>query len=664
VFTLPEPSNTRSEGDVLFRKLLDTAPDAVVIADAAGNIVLVNIQTELLFGYGRDELVGKPVEILLPARLRDHHVEHRARYARAPRVRPMGVGMELLGCRRDGSEFPIEISLSPLPTDEGLLTSASIRDVSERKARDAEIVRIQGHLLSAVESIPGGFAIFDASDRLVLCNAACRELMAIDADDAMGRTFVEILDGALDAGSFVLREMSRADFRAQCLAHHEDPSGALDVLSQDGRHLRMVVRPTREGGSVCAVWDITDHVNHEKELKRAQELAEAASSAKTEFLASMSHELRTPLNAILGFAQLLQRDKKEPLSERHRERIAHVIKGGEHLLKLIDEVLDLARIEAGQVLVSTERVAVAPVLDEVKTTLESMASAREVKLEIAPGSLQVPDVLADRTRLKQILMNYGSNAVKYGRKGGEVLLAARALGSTVRLEVRDDGLGIPLAKQDKIFQPFHRAGQEAGPIEGTGIGLAISKRLAELMGGSVGFESVEAQGSCFWVELRLHFAQQTETKAESPPITAASEALSSATGARYRVVYIEDNPSNIAFMEDLMADFDAVELISAPTAEIGLELVRRYRPELVIMDINLPGMNGIEATQLLHARPETRDIPVIALSAAAMVRDARRVAEAGFYRFLTKPVRVAELSAALEEILTKAPSSAPAISAV
>lgn len=632
-------------------QLLEAAPDPTVVVDDQGRIVLVNRQTEKVFGYQRDELVGQKIELLIPERFRGPHVSRREAYLEAPKTRPMGSGLELFGRRQDGQEFPVEISLSPLTLGDRILVSASVRDITDRKRNERTVRRMQGHLLSAIESIQGAFAIFDAADRLVLCNSTCRYLLGRRVDgEIIGSTFETLIDLNLQAGTFEVGEWSPEEFRAACLAYHRSPEGALDLRTADQRNIRLVERRTAEGGTVTTIWDVTDEVEREKELLRARTLAEAASSAKSEFLASMSHELRTPLNAILGFAQLLRRDKKMPLAERHLERVDHVLKGGEHLLRLIDDVLDLARIEAGRVTVSLEPVAVAEVLAEVKSTLGPMASRAEVNLVVLPVPATTPKVLADRTRFKQILMNYGSNAIKYGRRNGEVLFQPQGGDGRLRLTVIDDGMGIDAEKQDKMFSPFHRAGQETGSIEGTGIGLAITKRLAELMGGSVGFTSVAGKGSEFWVELPL--------AGETPPVQ-ESEArldipgLAQTDGPRFLVVYIEDNPSNIAFMEDLLADFERVDLITAPTAEIGLELVRARQPHVVIMDIHLPGMNGIEAMRRLQEWPETREIPVIGLSAAAMVRDAARVEGAGFYRYLTKPVKVDEFARVLDELLAR-----------
>jgi len=651
----------RQRAERKFRSLLESAPDAIVIVDLHGKITLVNAQTEKVFGYPRAELIGQLVDMLVPKRLRGAHRVHREGYAHGPKPRNMGAGLELYGLRKDGSEFPVEISLSPLETEDGTWVSTAIRDISERRLTEATARLASDRLLSAVESIQGMLALYDADDRLVLCNSACRELLGRGSPGPIiGRTFAELLQDAVNGNLFDLGERTPHDFVSAWLSYRQNPFGVFDVRTQAGQSYRVADRRTLEGGVVSTMWDTTADVQREADLVHARASAESANSAKSEFLSSMSHELRTPLNAILGFAQLLQRDRKSPLNDRQLEKLDYVLKGGEHLLRLIDDILDLSRVEAGRVSVSAEPVGVVDVLSEVKSTLAPMATRLGVELLLEPLPDTSLQVIADRTRFAQILINFGSNSIKYNRPGGVVRFEVSSAGSaSLRVHVIDDGIGIPLDKQDKIFQPFQRAGQEAGPIEGTGIGLAITRRLAELMAGSVGFVSVPGKGSEFWLELPLHEADHIPMPSSIPRM--ASETLATLSEPSYKVVYIEDNPSNIAFMRDLLEDFERINLIAIPTAEVGIEVVREQLPDLVIMDINLPGMSGFEATQRLREWPETAEIPVIALTAAAMVGDRKRASKAGFRKYLTKPVKVDELLQALRELLpARGPSSADA----
>jgi PAS domain S-box-containing protein len=641
--------------DLPFRELVDAAPDGVVVCDQTGAIVLVNAEAERMFGYSADELRGQKIDVLVPERARGAHDRHLAGYTGAPRLRPMGIGMELTGRRKDGSEIPVEISLSPIRTSSGLLVTAGIRDVTERRKLERENRKANAYLLSAVDAVREAFALFDEQDRVILVNSAARQLLGSAIEGSIiGMRFPDLLDKALRAGVFDFSNETRERLQDRWLAYHREPAGVLEVRTGTGRYLRVADTKTAEHGTVSTIADVTDDVLHADELRNAREAAESASAAKSEFLSSMSHELRTPLNAILGFAQLLERDRRQPLSERQIERLQHVLRGGEHLLKLIDDVLDLSRIEAGRITMSPEPVNAREVLGEVVATLEPMATRAGIAIEAPAGGGDLPRLLADRTRVAQILMNFGSNAIKYGKQGGHVRFAiAQPDPTCLRITVTDDGLGIAADKQAKLFEPFQRAGQETGPIEGTGIGLTITKRLAEMMKGRVGFTSEIDRGSEFWVEIPVHRRMAVE------PAAAVAEASRSPLAAgvgRYKVIYVEDNPSNIAFMEDLIEELPSVELITAPTAEIGLELIHAHRPDIVIMDINLPGMSGFDAMQRLRASPETRDIPVIGLSAAALLKDTKRAKESGFARYLTKPIKVDELTRTLEELLARVPA--------
>lgn len=514
----------------------------------------------------------------------------------------------------------------------------------ERRRMEDELAAAQAEIADLWNRAPIGYHSLDAEGRFLHVNQT--EL------DMLGYSRQEMVDGRMSFPDLLtpasLQRFGETFSRFKADGMLRDVE--FELRRRDGTIVPVRVTATAvrdaEGNFVAsrsAVRDISEQRAAETARELALEEAEAASAAKSQFLSRMSHELRTPLNSVLGFAQLLEADHLNP---DQRESVAYIRRAGQHLLDLINEVLDISRIEQGRLTISVEPVAVHECLEEVASFVAPMAAERGVDIGLDDIASCAPVVLADRQRLRQVLLNFMANAVKYNRHGGAIRVGCgTAPEGMVRIAVTDTGPGIPRASQHRLFQPFDRLGAEATDVEGSGMGLALSKALAGAMGGQVGVESEVGRGSTFWIMLPRGTAatapESTQPRAVDRP---------AADGEERVVLYIEDNPANLRLVERIIAGMPRVRLMTAIQGRIGLDLAREHRPDLVLLDVHLPDIDGGTVLSSLRLDPTTADIPVVILSADASEIQRRTLLGKGAVAYLTKPVNVSELVATIERL--------------
>lgn len=508
----------------------------------------------------------------------------------------------------------------------------------------AEANRFERLLGQAFAAIPGRMLMFDADGRLAVPNRVGRYVPVEEFTPLIreGATLSDLVH-SLAATGVVLDAQADPEGWAEAQLEKYRSGEGTTYRHADGRVFEVLQSKTSDGGTVFLTHDVTELHDAAAAAEEARAVAETANQAKSEFLARMSHELRTPLNAIIGFGQMLEMDRQQTLTGDQKEYAEHIIKSGQHLLSLVAEVLDLAGIEAGRLKLSIEPVSAKAAISDVLKIMAPVAAKAGVSLRFDDSQ---PDLQAgaDVQRLRQVLLNLVSNAIKYSRADGMVAIELTRRDDAVRVAVADDGIGIEAGQQKHLFTPFSRLGQENSAIEGVGIGLALSKSLVEAMEGEIGFESEAGTGSTFWIDL------PAAREAEAALDAAEAEAIGAAAGG-YSLLYVEDNPSNVRLMEHLVATLDDVRMYAAPSGSIGLDLARAHRPDIIVLDLNLPGMNGTEVLRQLKAHPSSWNTPVIALTAAAMPNDVKRGLAAGFYRYITKPLDVNAFLAAVSDAL-------------
>jgi len=474
-----------------FRDLLESTPDAIVMVNVTGCIVLVNSQAESVFGHSRSDLLGQPIEILLPQRFRTAHLFHRGSFFNQPRTRTMGAGLELYGLRSTGEEFPVEISLSPLRTPEGTLVMSAIRDITDRKKAEQKFRAL-------LESAPDAMVIVNRDGEIVLINSQTERLFGYSRAELLGQRIEVLVPARYQSRHSLHRTSYFGSPKVRAMGAGLELYGLRKNGTEFPVEISLSPLETEEGVLISsAIRDATDRKQFEESLQQASRM-------KSEFLANMSHELRTPLNGIIGFAELLVDEKVGPLSATQKEFLTDILSSGQHLLQLINDVLDLAKVEAGKMDVYPESVGLRQLIDEVRALVSPLAGRKnmDIRIDVAP---ELAVVTLDAQRFKQVLLNLLSNAVKFTDDHGRVdVTVGPESPGRLKLEVRDTGIGIAEADLCKLFREFQQLDSgSARRYEGTGLGLALTKKIVEVQNGSIEVASVVGVGSTFTVILPL-----------------------------------------------------------------------------------------------------------------------------------------------------------------
>ena len=653
--------------------IFNSANFSSIATDARGVIQIFNVGAERMLGYAAIDVMNK----ITPADISDpQEVIARAKALSLELGTPITPGFEALVfkasrtiediyeltyIRKDGSRFPAVVSVTALRDAQGLIIGYLLigTDNTARKQIEAEQEKLaqrlrdhQFYTRSLFEANIDALITTDPAGIITDVNKQMEALTDCTRDELIGAPFKNY---------FTDPERAEASIKL-VLSERKVTNFELTACTRDGKETVVSYNATtfydrnrNLQGVFAAARDVTERKRLDEvlqgknaELENAKVVAEKANLAKSEFLSSMSHELRSPLNAILGFAQLMDSEAPPPTTAQ-KASIHQILHAGWYLLELINEILDLAVVESGKLSLSLEPVALGEVLNECQAMIKPAGQKHDLTLTF-PDLAAPCFVLADRVRLKQVLINLLSNATKYNRPGGTVFVDCHpASEGRLRISVRDTGPGLAPEKLAQLFQPFNRLGQEHSSEEGTGIGLVMSKLLVEMMGGHIGAESTVDVGSVFWFELRAATAPELEAESREP-LAAVRDRLPM-RAAKRTLLYVEDNSANLNLVEQLIARRPDLQLLSAMDGTLGIELARRNQPEVILMDINLPGMSGIQALRILAEDPLTRHIPVLAISANAMLGDIKKGMDAGFFRYLTKPINVNEFMQALDAAL-------------
>ena len=622
------------DGGVDFEQFFVRSRDLMVVAEADGYFTLVNAAWRDVLGWELEELRSEPFMSFV------HPDDVEATSAQFER---QGLGESAIEFEnryrcRDGSYRWLQWNASPL---DGVVY-ASARDITSRKELEAELRESEAQSRSVLSTAWASIIAIDSEGLIVGFNPAAERTFGYEAHEVLGRNVMMLMPEPYHSehDGYLARYQETGESRIIGFSRE------VEGRRKDGTLFPMDLAVSQvEVGSrrrfIGIGRDISESVAAMAAVGESRAAAERANAAKSQFLSRMSHELRTPLNAVLGFAQLLELDE---LSADQHDSVEHITKAGRHLLVLIDEVLDLSRVESGELRLSMEPVSLADVVGDAVGMVRPLAAASGVRIDGLGGGGE-QHVRADRQRLKQVMVNLLANAVKYNREGGDVSVTGEAVSDgRIRLVVADTGIGIAEHDLARLFSPFERLGAEQSDVEGTGLGLALTKQLVKAMGGETGATSQTGVGSSFWVELSVVDAP-AEQPAETLPPTVVPAPLSS---RERTVLYVEDNPSNVKLVERIVARRPEVTLLVAMQGRIALELAREHQPSLILLDLHLPDMSGEEVLARLRAEPRTSATPVVVLSADATPGQVQRLRANGATDYLTKPFDISRLLAVID----------------
>ena len=631
-----------------FSKAFQSNSSLMAISGIDGKFLEVNTSFLNILGYSREEVIGKTTMEL--GLFQDPGVRKTLIEQLEHNFPVKEIELEIV--KKDGSFRTGLFSSETIYIGADLCLLTVMVDITERKLAEKEIARQAGLITSLLDSIPDIIFYKDLNGVYLGCNPPFVKVTGLTKDEIVGKTDFDFFDKET-ADLFRLHDLKMLDEKQP--RHNEEW-----ITYPDGRKILIDTLKTpyrRTDGSLIGILgisrDITERKQAEQELLKAKEDAEKANKAKSEFLSRMSHELRTPMNSILGFAQLM---KMGELSAAHKKGVNHILKSGTHLLNLINEVLDISRIEAGRMTLSLEPVQLESVIAEMIDFVQQNAARKSLNIELEQSPGNVLSVKADRQRLKQVMLNLINNAVKYNRQGGKVIVRTEIQDLSgqgmpaIRISVSDNGPGIKPEDQEKLFLPFERIGAEKSEIEGTGLGLMVVKKLMDAMGGLVGLESIPGEGSTFWIEL----PQAESQKAANARNRDALSIETLLTGKAGTILYIEDNVANAELVEEILSDHrPAINIITAGSGKSGLQIATDLKPDLILLDLDLPDLHGSEVLEMLQADQATKVIPVVIISADAMPLQVEKLMMSGAKDYLTKPLDVLGFLQMVDEWIEK-----------